>query len=107
VPARNEKRPRARRDQGHQEAFAGALSCVPVTIYSKSTACSKGHPVTLTFDWDGQRAPLPGRFSRLCPLPTCDGGVVGTLPKGADPSTLDVVPPVLLADTDWEGPVQP
>jgi hypothetical protein len=33
--------------------------------------------------------------------------VVGTLPKGADPSTLDIVPPVLLADADWEGSVEP
>jgi len=76
-------------------------------IYSKSAACSKGHPVTLTFDWDQLWSPQPGRFSRQCPIPTCDGGVVGTLPKGADPRTLDVVPPVLPAEADWEGPVQP
>lgn len=60
-----------------------------MSTYSRSAACSNGHPIVVSFDWDPNRTTEgPRDYSEACPVPGCAGQVAGKLPIGADPASL-------------------
>jgi hypothetical protein len=63
-----------------------------MTTYSRRTTCTKGHAVTVAFDWDELRSSGTSHFVKICPVDGCDGAVVGTLPRGADRGSLSTRP---------------
>lgn len=63
-----------------------------MTIYRRNAACTKGHAVAVSFEWDAQRTTEdPMEFSGPCPVAACDGRVAMKLPIGTDPTSVKLI----------------
>ena len=64
-----------------------------MATYSRSATCTKGHVITVSFEWDANRATDgPKEYSESCPVPGCGGTVSGRLPIGTDSASVKLEP---------------
>jgi hypothetical protein len=62
-----------------------------MAILSGNVICARGHTIRFSVEWDPQKAGrYPQHYFEPCPMPGCDGQVVGPLPIGANRKTLEL-----------------